>query len=220
VGGFRSCSFDCRSGSTTPLLIELFHPRSVVDLGCGTGIWLAAFREQGVTDVLGIEGAWVPRLQRVILEELFLEHDLMQTLRQGGLGHIKEQWPSYWVQLFATFGYECLIGLRRRLWFQIALEVWYRHNILCFAPPHAVRVAAILGIHGEGDATLLDVVHPDLFLRIGRYNIRLERDLQQSRYKLDKITSSTAWRLYQTLRPGWTAIKRATAYLRPKKAGQ
>jgi SAM-dependent methyltransferase len=63
-----------------PLLIDFFRPRSVVDIGCGAGLWLAAFRECGVTDVLGVDGAWVPATEREIPEELFLERDLAQPL--------------------------------------------------------------------------------------------------------------------------------------------
>lgn len=44
-----------------PHLVELLHPASVVDVGCGTGAWLAAFVEQGITDVLGIDGEHVDR---------------------------------------------------------------------------------------------------------------------------------------------------------------
>lgn len=38
-----------------PMLVEHFRIRSVVDFGCGTGSWLAAFREVGVEDVLGLD---------------------------------------------------------------------------------------------------------------------------------------------------------------------
>lgn len=33
--------------------------KSAVDLGCGAGTWLAVLREMGVTDILGVDGAWV-----------------------------------------------------------------------------------------------------------------------------------------------------------------
>jgi SAM-dependent methyltransferase len=38
-----------------PRLIELFAPKSVVDVGCGLGTWLAAFRDRGVDRLLGID---------------------------------------------------------------------------------------------------------------------------------------------------------------------
>ena len=42
-----------------PIVTELVRPRSVVDVGCGHGTWLAAFQECGITDLTGIDGPWV-----------------------------------------------------------------------------------------------------------------------------------------------------------------
>jgi SAM-dependent methyltransferase len=58
------------------LLVELFRPASVVDLGCGTGLWLAAFKSRGVSDLLGVDGSWVPRDRLAIPASQFREHDL------------------------------------------------------------------------------------------------------------------------------------------------
>jgi SAM-dependent methyltransferase len=63
-----------------PRLIELLKPRSVVDVGCGTGSWLRVFKELGVEDVLGIDGAYVPAKARELPERQFLEYDLTQPL--------------------------------------------------------------------------------------------------------------------------------------------
>jgi len=40
-----------------PLIIDLLHPESIVDVGCGTGAWLARFQQCGVRQVLGLEGS-------------------------------------------------------------------------------------------------------------------------------------------------------------------
>lgn len=40
---------------TVPHIIDLFQPRSVLDVGCGTGEWLQAFIENGVDDVVGLD---------------------------------------------------------------------------------------------------------------------------------------------------------------------
>jgi SAM-dependent methyltransferase len=63
-----------------PYLVELLQPGSVVDVGCGTGEWLAAFAEQGVREVLGVDGDWVDRDRLAIPRDRFLAHDLRQPL--------------------------------------------------------------------------------------------------------------------------------------------
>jgi SAM-dependent methyltransferase len=42
-----------------PVILERFAPRSVVDIGCGTGAWLEVFAACGVTDYIGVDGAYV-----------------------------------------------------------------------------------------------------------------------------------------------------------------
>jgi SAM-dependent methyltransferase len=42
-----------------PMALELVSVASVVDIGCGVGSWLAAFRDAGINDVLGLDGPWV-----------------------------------------------------------------------------------------------------------------------------------------------------------------
>jgi SAM-dependent methyltransferase len=59
-----------------PLLLDTYHPASVVDVGCGVGTWLAAFRDAGVADVLGIDSEHARRAGLLISEECFHCHDL------------------------------------------------------------------------------------------------------------------------------------------------
>jgi SAM-dependent methyltransferase len=64
-----------------PLVVQWFAPQSVIDVGCGTGAWLSAFRERGITDIIGVDGGWIdPGLLR-IPSECFLSADLAQPLR-------------------------------------------------------------------------------------------------------------------------------------------
>src|SRR2546422_3809267 len=39
-----------------PYIIKFLNPKSVLDVGCGTGIWLAVFNKLGVNDFVGIDG--------------------------------------------------------------------------------------------------------------------------------------------------------------------
>jgi SAM-dependent methyltransferase len=64
-----------------PIVLEIIKPASVVDVGCGTGHWLAAARELGVRDILGLDGVWVDREQLVISAENFRIHDLATPLQ-------------------------------------------------------------------------------------------------------------------------------------------
>lgn len=64
-----------------PLILDLVDAHSVVDVGCGVGTWLSVFRAHGVTDVLGIDGNYVPRGQLELPAEQFLAADLAQPLQ-------------------------------------------------------------------------------------------------------------------------------------------
>ncbi len=66
-----------------PLLGEWFQPRRVVDVGCGTGAWLAVFLEHGVQEVVGIDGPGVPPEMLAIPADCFQTHDLGQPLDLG-----------------------------------------------------------------------------------------------------------------------------------------
>jgi len=41
-----------------PLVLDIVEPRSVVDIGCGTGTWISVCSELGIDDVLGIDGGF------------------------------------------------------------------------------------------------------------------------------------------------------------------
>ena len=66
-----------------PILRELFNPRSVVDVGCGVGGWLAEFRREGVEDVVGLDGAWLNSSQLRIQEQAFRAIDVSRPIELG-----------------------------------------------------------------------------------------------------------------------------------------
>lgn len=160
-----------------PLVMDMIRPKSVVDVGCGVGTWLAAFSENGVGKVLGLDGDYVDTSKLLIQKENFrptdlsrpfsinerfdlavslevAEHlpgssaeDFVKTLvtlapvvmfsaaipLQGGTNHINEQWPHYWANIFGSFNYRMLDGLRGRIWQDPAVEWCYRQNLFLFA---------------------------------------------------------------------------------------
>ncbi|HLO83232.1 MAG TPA: methyltransferase domain-containing protein [Chitinophagaceae bacterium] len=63
-----------------PLLIEKFHPVSVIDIGCGNAGWLKIFMDNGILDVIGVDGPWVHADSLMISTENFLSCDLEQPL--------------------------------------------------------------------------------------------------------------------------------------------
>ncbi|MEX1133500.1 MAG: class I SAM-dependent methyltransferase [Acidimicrobiia bacterium] len=63
-----------------PRIMDLIAPESVVDVGCGTGGWLATFSDHGVARICGVDGDWVPRDQLVIPPDCFIAADLRDPI--------------------------------------------------------------------------------------------------------------------------------------------
>lgn len=64
-----------------PLVLQYIQPKSVVDIGCGTGVWLSAFKEHGVPEILGVDGDYVDRNRLLIPKEKFVPFDLQKPYR-------------------------------------------------------------------------------------------------------------------------------------------
>lgn len=60
------------------LLVGRLNVGSILDVGCGEGVWLAAWQEAGVADIQGVDGDYVNRDRLRIPKERFLAHDLAQ----------------------------------------------------------------------------------------------------------------------------------------------
>lgn len=65
-----------------PMLAALTHPRSVLDVGCGVGGWVAAWLGYGA-DAIGVDGDYVPRDQLCVPADRFIDHDLEAPLDLG-----------------------------------------------------------------------------------------------------------------------------------------
>jgi SAM-dependent methyltransferase len=217
-----------------PLLCELLEPSSVIDVGCGTGTWLAEFFRLGVDDVHGVDGPWVDpgqlsidaaRFEAVDLSsppKATRRFDLVTSLEvgehlperaarpfveyltglgetvafsaaipgQGGTNHVNEQWPSYWSDLFAERGYLAFDIVRPQIWLSSSVELWYRQNLVVYMSEERAAAFAY-----EPTATVLPLVHPDLFahrppsaarrtLDRARAGLRLRTRLRDARNRL------------------------------------
>ncbi len=64
-----------------PLLVRKFRPKSVIDVGCGLGTWLAIFQHEGVEEILGIDGDYVDKTLMSLDPQNFIERDLSKPFR-------------------------------------------------------------------------------------------------------------------------------------------
>jgi SAM-dependent methyltransferase len=78
-----------RSGSAAsarvvvPIIQELIHPRSVLDVGCGIGTWATVWIASGVSDVIGVDGDYVDKELLQLPRERFIGHNLSDPLDVG-----------------------------------------------------------------------------------------------------------------------------------------
>jgi len=62
-----------------PIVLKFIQPKSVIDIGCGIGTWLSVFQENGIKEVLGVDGDYVDRNMLLIPEDRFLRFDLTRS---------------------------------------------------------------------------------------------------------------------------------------------
>lgn len=77
--GQSDLSFDAGAAMLPPV-IELVQPKSMIDIGCGVGTWLAAAEQLGVARLVGVEGPWVSRDRLRSARIELVTHDLEQPL--------------------------------------------------------------------------------------------------------------------------------------------
>lgn len=191
-----------------PIVLELVQPKSVIDVGCGTGEFLCIFRENGIKNMLGIDGEWVNKKKLRIPEKYFLSHNLVEPLKidkkfdlvvclevaehlpeksaeilietltnlgsvilfsaaipfQGGVYHINEQWPEYWAKLFEKKGFVPIDCIRKKIWNNKEVCVWYKQNILLFVEKACLKNNKRLRKEFEQTHNALSIVHPEIYL--------------------------------------------------------
>jgi hypothetical protein len=81
---------------------------------------------------------------------------------QGGTRHVNEQWQSHWAGEFDRHGFGAWDVIRPAVWHRDDIPFWYRQNMLLYVDRQR---APDYGLAPEAEATLLDVVHPELLAR-------------------------------------------------------
>jgi hypothetical protein len=86
---------------------------------------------------------------------------LLERHGQGGTGHINEQPPSYWADLFAKRDYRVTGALRWLFWNDDGVENWYSQNLFLATPDW--RAPRVRDLYEHPMAEPIYVIHPVLW---------------------------------------------------------
>jgi len=95
---------------------------------------------------------------------------------QGGNNHINEQWPDYWARHFKDRGYSVVDIIRKQVWKDEKIPVWYRQNVLLFVKRKSDLQMEKVSAEDLWDIPL-SIVHPHLYLRKIKHNISVRGSL-------------------------------------------
>ena len=63
-----------------PMVLDLVRPRSIIDVGCGQGVWLDVCQQLGIETIFGVDGPHVNSSDLKISKDDFLAADLCEPL--------------------------------------------------------------------------------------------------------------------------------------------
>jgi SAM-dependent methyltransferase len=95
---------------------------------------------------------------------------------QGGTGHLNEQWPQHWAELFARHDFVAIDALRPRIWLNGAIAWYYRQNMAVFVSRSRLADHPALASAFREGQPLLPLVHPDRYVRVARGSVLLIKD--------------------------------------------
>ncbi len=160
------------------IIIKNLNPQSIIDIGCGCGIYLRAFKDLGIVDVIGYDGS-KNALKKSLLNNGIKLHDVRKPLKlkrrydlclcievaehiqkkysgllidnltnlsdiilftaatpgQGGINHINEQHPNFWINLFKEKGFEYCEQLSKKIRNEMSSKQvisWICKNLMIF----------------------------------------------------------------------------------------
>lgn len=96
-----------------PIIFEYYKPSNIIDIGCGVGAWLKAFKDLGIKNYKGIDGVDIeePLVPKENIETTnLLEHkninnikyDLVTSLEVAE--HIPNQYSKSFIDLLTSYG--------------------------------------------------------------------------------------------------------------------
>ena len=62
---------------------------------------------------------------------------------QSGTFHINEQWPTYWISLFAENGFNPIDVIRPAVWTDERVGFWYAQNVFLYANANGLEIAPV-----------------------------------------------------------------------------
>ncbi|MHC1686760.1 MAG: class I SAM-dependent methyltransferase [Methanothrix sp.] len=84
---------------------------------------------------------------------------------QGGIHHVNEQWPEYWVEKFKKNGYLVVDAIRPRIWQNRHVDFWYAQNLLIFVRSDCMQKNSLLdAAHKKTNMYQLSIIHPMLYM--------------------------------------------------------
>ncbi|HMK68443.1 MAG TPA: methyltransferase domain-containing protein [Stellaceae bacterium] len=81
--------------------------------------------------------------------------------RQGGAGHVNEQWQDYWRKLFSERSYSVVDAIRPRIWDDERVAGYYRQNILIYVSSERLNDLPQLELVPPHRS--IDLVHPQVY---------------------------------------------------------
>jgi hypothetical protein len=96
-------------------------PSSLLDVGCGTGAWLKAAMESGISDVFGVDGVEIPEEDLLVPVSCVGHYDLTQAWDLGRcfVSHCVWKWLNILTRHMRQLSWMALFGMRLSLSFRL-----------------------------------------------------------------------------------------------------
>lgn len=102
-----------------------------------------------------------PDYAKTFIENLTMHSDIILFSAaipfQGGIHHVNEQYPSYWKDIFKSYGYEVCDCLRKVFWNNEDVDIWYRQNIMFYCK---AELKDKIQKKFDSDDQIIDIIHP------------------------------------------------------------